>query len=292
MKNYLRFWGTRGSCPVSGAPYRVYGGNTCCLEVRYGDAHIIIDAGTGIRQLGEFIKLNKIDTPIHLFLGHTHWDHIIGFPFFEPIYHPNTQITVWSPASQGRSCKEVFNDLLSSELFPIRLDQVRANVEFRTSQQKTPIEVPPLSIDFHMTHHPGVSYCFKIKTPNQIIGYVTDNEMLQGYHGPINQVPKDLLEPHLDLIEFLAPCDILIHEAQYSAEEYLQKEGWGHSSVPNAVVLLQKTRVSQWYITHHDPRHTDADLDFLQTIGKKTLKEQQIACRAEWIKDMHQIELY
>ncbi len=94
MKNYLRFWGTRGSCPVSGAPYRIYGGNTCCLEVRYGSAHLIIDAGTGIRQLGASIKLNKIGNPVHLFLGHTHWDHINGFPFFDPIYDPATQITV------------------------------------------------------------------------------------------------------------------------------------------------------------------------------------------------------
>lgn len=292
MKNYLRFWGTRGSCPVSGAPYRVYGGNTCCLEVRYGSVHFIIDAGTGIRQVGEFIKLNKQTDPIHLFLSHTHWDHIMGFPFFEPLYQRDAKITVWSPTTSGKTCKDIFHDLLSSEFFPIRLEQLHAKIEFRTLKEKTPIEIPPLSIDFHSTQHPGNSFCFKIKTPNQTIGYVTDNEMLQGYVGPVNKISKKLLEPHLDLISFLAPCDILIHEAQYTPEEYAHKIGWGHSSVTNAAVLLQKTQVSQWYITHHDPCHTDADLDFLQTLGKKTLKDHDIACRAEWIKDMHQIELF
>jgi len=292
MKNYLRFWGTRGSCPVSGSAYRVYGGNTCCLEIRYGSAHIIIDAGTGIRQLGDFLLLNKVEAPINLFLGHTHWDHIIGFPFFEPIYHPEAEITIWSPNAAGRHCKQVFDDVFSSELFPIDMSQVQAKLTFRTAQQKTPVEIAPLTIDFHATEHPGVSLAFKIKTPNQTIGYVTDNEMLEGYHGPIDEVPLDVVEPYLDLIEFLAPCDLLIHEAQYSSEEYLKKVGWGHSSLSNAVALLQKTQVSQWCVTHHDPKHTDADLDFFQTTVKKLIKEHQIGCRAEWIHDMHQIELF
>lgn len=292
MKNYLRFWGTRGSCPVSGSSYRVYGGNTCCLEIRYDSTHIIIDAGSGLRQLGDYIRLNKFDNPIHLFLSHTHWDHIMGFPFFEPLFHPEMQITVWAPSSAGKNCKEVFKELLSTEFFPIRLEEIQAKIEFKTTQPKTPIEIGSLSIDFHLVHHPGITHCFKIKTPNQIIGYVTDNEMLQGHHGPISQVPKEALEPHLDLISFLSPCDILIHEAQYSDEEYLQKAGWGHSSISNAAALLQKTQVSQWYITHHDPRHTDADLDFYQTVGRNILKENNVACRAEWIKDMHQIELF
>lgn len=277
---------------MSGSAYRVYGGNTCCLEILYGSTHIIIDAGTGIRQLGDYIKLNKIENSIHLFLGHTHLDHIMGFPFFEPLFHKGTEITVWSPTSGGRNCKELFKDLLSSEFFPIRLEEIKASITFKTTQPKTPIEIPPITLDFHLTHHPGISQCFKIKTPNQTIGYVTDNEVFQNNHGPIHKIPNDLVEPHLDLIEFLAPCDILIHEAQYSNEEYLQKAGWGHSSVNNAAALLQKTQVSQWYITHHDPKHTDADLDFLQTVARKTLKENNVACRAEWIKDMHQIELF
>lgn len=291
MKNYLRFWGTRGSCPVSGAPYRVYGGNTCSLEIRYGNVLLIMDAGTGIRQLGDYLKLNQFEAHIHLFLGHTHWDHIIGFPFFEPIYHPGTHITIWAPAQGGKVCKDLFKELLSTDFFPIRFEQVQASLDFRTTQPKTPVEIPPLTVDFHLTQHPGISHCFKIKTPNQTIGYVTDNEMLLGYHGPLSEIPVDALEPHLDLIEFLAPCDFLIHEAQYSPEEYVHKVGWGHSSLSNAAALLQKTQVSQWYVLHHDPKHTDADLDFFQTTAKKILKENNIACKVEWLRDMQQIEL-
>lgn len=284
MKNFLKFWGTRGSCSVSGSEFKHYGGNTCCLEVSYGDTHLIIDAGTGIRPLGETM-VHDGSLKIDLFLGHTHWDHIIGFPFFEPIYKPGTQITIWSPAGAGRSCRELFSDLLASEFFPVRLEQVQAHLDFRTTQQKTPIKIDSLTIDFHTTQHPGITHCFKIKTPQQTIGYVTDNEMLQGFHGLLSDVTPALLEPHESLIHFLRECDILIHEAQYFPEEYLLKAGWGHSSARNSLAFIQHTKPTQWYVTHHDPLHTDADLKHLSEFVQATMKENQIHCPVEFIPD-------
>lgn len=290
MKNYMKFWGTRGSCSVSGPMYAKYGGNTCCLEVRYGDAHIIMDAGTGIRPLGD-VFLNHGIRKVDLFLSHTHWDHLIGFPFFEPLYETGVQITVHSPAGAGRSCRELFSDLLATEFFPVRLDQVQAHIDFRTTHQKTPVQIGDLVIDFHTTHHPGLTFCFKIKTPYQTIGYVTDNEMLQGFHGSLEELPPEISEPHLSLIEFLKDCDLLIHEAQYAPEEYLHKVGWGHSSVRNVAYIFQQTKIPHWMVTHHDPKHSDKEIDELAQKTHLILKEEKIDCKIEWIPDMHQIAL-
>lgn len=290
MKNYLKFWGTRGSCSVSGPEYQHFGGNTCCLEVRYDDTVILIDAGTGIRPLGT-VLVNGSPMKIDLFLGHMHWDHLIGFPFFEPLYRPGTQITIWSPAGAGRSCRELFTQLLATEFFPIRLEQVQAHLDFRTTHAKTPVHIGPLSIDFHITQHPGITHCFKIKTPHQTIGYITDNEMLQGHHGALSEVNETLLEPHQSLIHFMRGCDLLIHEAQYFPDEYLQKAGWGHSSARNSVALIQHTHPGEWLVTHHDPKHTDADIKRLSEFTHQVLHEQKLSIPVKWIADGHMVPL-
>lgn len=287
MKRFLKFWGTRGSCAVSGPEYLRFGGNSCCLEISYDDMHLIIDAGTGIRALGDLFMNNGLRR-LNILLTHTHWDHIIGFPFFDPIYETGTHLTIWSPSSSGRSCKQLFNDLLAIEFFPVRLEEVKASLEFKTIQQKTPIAFGPITLDFHTTNHPGLAYAVKITTPEQTIGYITDNEMLQGYHGEPSEVTDELLEPHLGLIEFFKGCDLLIHEAQYTSEEYLDKVGWGHSSVLNAIVFVQKTSPKRWGIIHHDPKHTDRDLDNLTHFTKEKLGA---LCPVEWIPDAHTIEL-
>lgn len=286
-EKFLKFWGTRGSCPVSGPGYKRFGGNTCCLEVCYGNSHLIIDAGTGIRPLGEKLSRKKID----LFFGHTHWDHIIGLPFFAPLYQAGVEMTIWSPESE-KSCKEIFRSIFASELFPVSFDEVYARIDFRTTHPKTPVLIGgELSVDFHGTHHPGGALCFKIKTPRQTIGYVTDNEIFRGYHGTSEEIPLEVLEPSLSLIEFLAECDFLIHEAQYSAEEYLHKEGWGHSSIDNAIFLIEKANISNWLVTHHDPKHGDRELNSFAKQAKKILKERRVRCRVKWAIDGEEVVL-
>ena len=236
LTKYLKFWGTRGSCPVSGSPYAKFGGNTSCLEVSYDQAHLIIDAGTGIRPLGE--AMQKKD--FHLFLSHTHWDHVIGFPFFEPLYFPHTELKIWSPSENQKSGRQIFGDLLSTELFPVRLDDLKAKLQFFPIEEKETIQIGPLTIRFHRTHHPSTAYCFKIQTPHQTIGYATDNEIFKGYHGDLMSAPEDP-----GLVRFFSGCDLLVHEAQYFPEEYRQKEGWGHSSVSNATALVQKAKINR-----------------------------------------------
>lgn len=264
MTKYLKFWGTRGSCSVSGHEYTHFGGNTCCLEVRYQDTLVIIDAGTGIRPLGETVHEKKID----LFLSHTHWDHIIGFPFFEPLYRKGTHITIWAPQGhENRSCRDLFDQVLAYEFFPINLDEMQATLEFKVIEERKPIQLGPLSLDFHTTRHPGLTYCFKIKTPHETIGYTTDNEID--------------LEAQKSFIEFHQNCDYFIHEAQYTPDEYQHRKGWGHSSLANVLKLVELVKPKHWLVTHHDPKHTDADLKILA----EKARHHNLPCPSQWVAD-------
>lgn len=261
FSSYLKFWGTRGSNPVSGAHYAHYGGNTSCLEIKSGDHRVIIDAGTGIRELGQELHPEEGET-LHIFISHTHWDHITGFPFFSPLYKRNCTIIVWAPIGFEKNTKELFTNMLAHSYFPVRLDEMKAQISFRELRDHHPISIGNLLIDTHFTNHPGPTLGFKIKTPNISFGYVTDNEMLLGYVGRPNAIhlKHPLLEPHLNLIRFFKECSLMIHEAQYFPSEYGRKIGWGHSSIANATVLIKYIGVKEWIITHHDPNHTDQDL--------------------------------
>lgn len=284
MRNFLKFWGTRGSCPVSGPEYAKFGGNTSCLEIRYGDAHLIIDAGTGIRPLGE--ELVKNPHPLHLIFSHTHWDHVIGFPFFAPLYSSKTELTIWSDAPLKNNSPQVFEDLMRIELFPIKFDELKAAFKYSKVENKKPIQIGPLKIDFQLMHHPSAAYGFKIETPHQTIGYASDNELFRGHHGDPKDAPEDP-----ELVRFFSGCDLLIHEAQYFPEEYLHKVGWGHSSISNGVALVQKAKIEHWLVVHHDPKHTDGDLRRMAAMSEKLLRENTISCRSEWIGDGHVVAL-
>ena len=271
MSNYLKFWGTRGTCAVSGSQYAYFGGNTSCLEVRYDKTHILIDAGTGVRPAGaSFLEegILKID----LFLSHFHLDHIIGFPYFELLYEPNAEITLWTPKSRGRSSQEILQDLFSPEFFPITLKEIKARIHHKTIEENKPVKLGPLTLDFHRTHHPGVTLCFKIQTPHETIGYVTDNEALPG---------------HTKLIDFLKGCDVLVHEAQYFPEEYLKKAKWGHSSALNAAAFVEKIGSPKWLVVHHDPKHIDLDLERLFKLTQKALPNTHV----EWVFDSYILPL-
>lgn len=286
LTSYIKFWGTRGSNPVAGNEYVRFGGNTCCLEVRHNDTLAIIDAGTGIRPLGEQL-LHEDHESYHLFVGHTHWDHITGFPFFAPIYQKNGSIVVWSPVGFEKSTKELFTDMLAYAYFPVRLEEMHSKIMFKELRDTKPISVGDLLIDTYHTNHPGPTLGFKIISPQKTIGYITDNEMLMGYLGHPNDITSDhpLLEPHLGLIEFLKGCDVIIHEAQYLPEEYAHKIGWGHSSISNATVLIREVGCKEWIVTHHEPTHTDEKLQLKAQLHRDILRECNVQCSVELAYD-------
>jgi phosphoribosyl 1,2-cyclic phosphodiesterase/ActR/RegA family two-component response regulator len=284
--SYIKFWGTRGSIPVSGSEYVRFGGNTICAEICYGKDRIIIDSGTGIRPLGSHL-LNTSSKEFHLFLGHTHWDHITGFPFFYPIYDPEATVHIWAPVGFEKSTKELFTDIFAYAFFPVRLDEIKANLLFHDLRINGPVSIGNIQVEVAYAFHPGATFCFKITVGNKSFGYVTDNEMLMGYHGN----PKDLakgnpyLSPYRSLIDFFQNCQFLVHEAQYSPIEYRTKVGWGHSSISNAAVLIREAGIKEWIITHHDPMHTDLDLLKKDQLQLDILEDGQIPCTTRMAYD-------
>jgi phosphoribosyl 1,2-cyclic phosphodiesterase len=278
--SYIKFWGTRGSNPVSGPEYIRFGGNTCCLEIRHAHEFIIVDAGTGIRPLGTSIAEPK-PKQINLLLSHTHWDHLAGFPFFAPIYDPNCQIIIWSPIGFEKTTRELFTEMLAYAYFPVRLDDIQANLIFKDIHEGVPFQIGNIEINTHYSFHPGATVCFKFKIEKQQFAYTTDNEFLMGYHGDPNLIGQNhpLLIPYRSMIEFFKNCDFLIHEAQYTPIEYQTKVGWGHSSVTNAAALVKHAEVRDWTLTHHDPKHTDTEMIKKFQMQYDVLDEMKMKCR-------------
>ncbi len=277
---YIKFWGTRGSNPVSGTEYIRFGGNTSCLEVRNENDLIILDAGTGIRPLGISLEHSKPKN-IHILFSHTHWDHIVGFPFFLPLYDPNCNVHIWTPIGFEKTARELFTQMLAYSYFPVRLDDIQATLSFKEMKEGEPFEIGKFKINTHYAFHPGATLCFKISTANKTFGYITDNEILMGYHGHPGAIKKSdpLLAPYLSQINFFKDCDFLIHEAQYTPKEYQTKVGWGHSSISNAAILLKMAAVSEWIVTHHDPQHSDSDLLKKAQLQQNILDDCKLKCR-------------
>ena len=279
--SYVKFWGTRGSIPVAGIEYFRYGGNTACLEVSDGDDLVIIDAGTGIRGLGnEIVERDNIDT-IHLFIGHTHWDHIIGFPFFAPVYQSKYKIHIYAARGFHKSMEELFTGMLDHDFFPVRLEDMQAEFIFHDLVDYRPIQIGNLHIHYESASHPGATLCFKIESKDRTIGYATDNEFLVGYHGHPGEIDRrhPILEPYIDIVNFYTGCDIVVHEAQYTPDEYLSRTGWGHSSISNASILIKHCKAPEWVVTHHDPANSDEALIRRLELHREVLGDCKIDCR-------------
>lgn len=288
---YLKFWGTRGSNPVAGPEYIRFGGNTVCLEARHGDDLVIIDAGTGIRPLGDTLLSQKEKT-LHIFLSHTHWDHVTGFPFFAPLYDPDAHLVIWSPVGFEKSTKELFTEMLAYSYFPVRLEDMKAKLSFKDLRDGHPVSIGNITVDTHYAFHPGATLCFKIHINGKTVGYATDNEMFLGYHGNPNSVSQEssMVKDHQSIIEFFSGCDTLIHEAQYTPLEYQRRVGWGHSSISNATLLCKFAKIKDWIVTHHDPKHTDEDLLEHLQLHKEILHDCNISCQVDLAFD--QLKLF
>jgi CheY-like chemotaxis protein len=260
-KGYWRLWGTRGSITVSGPQTARHGGNTACFEISDGKEQIIIDAGTGIRDLGmELVRSQRRN--LTLLIGHTHWDHIQGFPFFAPAYVPGFSIDVYGASGFGKDLRSIFQGQLDRDYFPVEMKDMAAALNFKTLQDP-PLRVGSIEVYWEFMNHPGATVGFRFHVAGQKIAYVTDNEFLKGYLGRPHDIAEgsELLEPYKKIIDLVRGVDVLIHEAQYTHDEYPKKTGWGHSSIGNACLIAHLSGARRWIITHHDPSHTDDMLD-------------------------------
>jgi CheY-like chemotaxis protein len=260
LRPHIRLWGTRGSIPVSGPQFAQHGGNTSCMEFAFGDERILFDAGSGLREAGiSFLKGGP--RHIHLFITHTHWDHIQGFPFFTPIYVPGFEITVYGERGFGRNLESLLGGQLDRDYFPIQREDLRAKMNF-VFLDENPVIIGGAKITREFAHHPGATVAYKIEHEGKSIAYVPDNEFLQGFRGhPKEVVPEHpMVMAQEPMIRFLKDVDVLLHEAQYPPDEYSKKVGWGHSNLANACALARLATVKKWIVLHHDPNHDDAFL--------------------------------
>ena len=269
---HVRLWGTRGSIPVSGAGYVRHGGNTSCVEVADGEESLIFDAGSGIRPLGMALA-KKGPRVLHLFITHTHWDHIQGFPFFAPAYIPGFEIHLYAARGFKKDLPAVFRGQLDGDYFPVQFEDMRAKIEFH-QLERPPLVVGKFNVSWEFTHHPAATLAFKVETGGRAVAYVSDNEFLFGHLGAPGEIGLEsgALELHRPLLNFLKGVDLLVGEAQYLNEEYRGKIGWGHSSVGNACVLAKLAGVKRWVVTHHDPLHDDEFLDQKLNLTKSVMR--------------------
>ena len=264
----ITFYGVRGSIPVANKQMMKYGGNTSCVYVQLSDGgHIIFDAGTGIRRLGK--ELASSNEPIHLLLSHNHWDHVMGYPFFQPIYQKDREIHIYSsqPNSHGQLCTLL--DQMDGAHFPITAEQLPSKSRCVLSDIDDELRDSGFTIQRRLLNHPGGGNAYKIIDDGATCAYITDNEL---------DISAKRSANYDQWVEFCSGVDVLIHDAQYRDDEFPSKKGWGHSGISTVRQLALDAEVRELFLFHHDPDRTDAEMDqlFQQTRTFFLEKNQEI----------------
>jgi phosphoribosyl 1,2-cyclic phosphodiesterase len=284
------FWGVRGSIPTPGPKTVKYGGNTTCFEVRLNDGRlIVIGAGSGIRALGnklvkEDMKKGPLD--LDLFISHTHWDHIMGFPFFTPIYIPRNRIRVHGPVNIGdESLESVFALQMSYNYFPMRADELSADITYEILKEKTFKLYDDVKVTTKILNHPVIDLGYRIEADGAVFVTAYDHEPFRNL---FDGNPEDEDYDEVAKIEgekaatinnrkiqqFIQGADLLIHDSQYTNKEYLaSKIGWGHSPIEYVLQATIKAGVKRLALHHHDPTRPDIELDAIEGVVKKRVAQ-------------------
>ncbi len=257
---HIRLWGTRGSCPSPGPHTVKYGGNTTCVEVRGDDGHLVIlDAGTGIRELGRMLRTRANGRAIRgdIFFSHAHWDHIQGLPFFTPAFQAGNHFRLFGSPTLLRGLEVVLRQQMSPVVFPVAFDDLLARIEFqelaghRHQQDGISVETIPV-------RHPGGALGFRLSpsgASHRSLVFIPDNELDRFGDGAPGAPTRQ------ELVDFARGARILIHDAMYTGTEYMNHRGWGHSSYRDAVEFAIDAEVETLLLFHHDPERSDDDLE-------------------------------
>ncbi len=252
-----RFWGTRGSIAVPGKDTVIYGGNTTCLEITLNSGRgVVIDAGTGIRALGEYLASLDKGVDILLLFTHIHWDHVLGFLFFGPIYEPSSKITIGGFPTCMKGLKAIFANKMGDGFFPVKFDDLKAQIEYLDALSHGPLDIDGTLIDTIPLQHPQGGYGFRFREGKKTLVFITDNELTA--EAWMGRHPDDY-------VEFCKGADILIHDAQFTPEEVAEHRGWGHTDYVSAFGLAQKASVKRLVLFHHDPARKDRELSSIET---------------------------
>ncbi len=284
----VKIWGDRGSMPTPGPDTVEFGGNTSCIEVRCGKRLIIIDAGSGIRQLGDSLMRTDFRAgPIKadIFITHTHWDHIMGFPMFTPIYVPGTELRIRGPITYEEDpLEKVIGSQLSYRYWPVRQEELAAKITYEQIKESTFDLGDGIWLTTKYLNHPILCLGYRFEYRGRSFVTLYDNEPFR------NVFPTDPEDPQYDesyaregeeaareqnekILAFMSGADLLVHDTQYTAKEYVSgKVGWGHSSFEHAINAAHKAQVKRLLLFHHDPNRTDTELQELEIFYQAKLR--------------------
>jgi phosphoribosyl 1,2-cyclic phosphodiesterase len=278
----ITFYGVRGSTAVPGPKTAKYGGNTSCVHIELESGHdLILDAGTGIRRLGN--KLASKSTPAHILLSHGHWDHIQGYPFFAPIYQPDREIHVYISVEKGRKLLSTLFQQMDGTHFPVRVEDLPSNnfPKFKGIESEL-YEREGIKVVKQALNHPGGGSAYKINENGASLAYVTDNELDPPYAASTN---------YDQWVNYLHGVDVLIHDAQYTEDDMPHKHGWGHSLLSQVRQLATDAEVGTLVMFHHDPDRSDSQLDEIQIENLIYLKSHRAPARSVCAAEGMQIHL-
>jgi phosphoribosyl 1,2-cyclic phosphodiesterase len=279
----VTFYGVRGSCPCSGDRYRRYGGNTSCLLIDIeGDEPLIVDLGTGLRALGaDLLKESRgIGGPLHAtaLLTHLHFDHILGLPFFGPLQDPGFRLTMHGPAQANGSLKDALHAAVQPPVFPIHMDQFRGEMVMIDTRDED-FSIGSAKVMARSIPHSGTTLGYRIEAEGRSMAYLPDH-----------QAPLDRRSISDAVLELCREVDLLVHDGQYTDDEFSAKADWGHSTVAFAVHVAAESRAKKLVLTHHDPSHDDSDLDRILSLARR-LPEATGIGDVSLARESHSIDL-
>ncbi len=275
----LKFWGTRGSIPVPGKNTLKYGGNTPCVECRTSKGKLIVlDAGSGIRELGlNLIEKNEAEEKIPIFISHYHWDHIQGIPFFRPLYEKNISLIFYGLTTNGYNIADILSNQMNDNFFPIKIDQANANIEYKSIEANNSYELDGVTIKTFRANHSSPTLAFKLIEKDKCFVYMTDNELKFD-----NDSVESIKKLNKDLIKFCYGCDYLIHDTMYDETQLLNKKGWGHSSNVLLAYFSNFAEIKNLVLFHYNPDYTDEKIEEMLEETKKIFQKEnyEIGCVA------------
>jgi phosphoribosyl 1,2-cyclic phosphodiesterase len=258
----VRVWGCRGSVAAPGPDTVRYGGNTSCVEVRLDSGHVLVlDAGTGMRALGVAMASDP-PTEVHVLLTHLHLDHLQGLGFFRPLFIPDVRIHLWGPASPVQGLADRIAIYMAPPLFPVQLEDIPATLTFHDAPDEG-VPIGSATIRAGKVQHQGPTVAYRIEEHGKALVYVPDHEPALG--NDLHAASTAWMSGH----DICHAADVLLHDAQYRNHEYGDHIGWGHSSIGDAIEFACKANVDRLVLFHHDPYHSDTELDDLLLEARK-----------------------